>query len=204
MLDAVAVGDVAVWRTYVDATALHVDEAGTPRTREELLTEMHPLPPGLVGRLQVASMRIERGDGFAVVTHEDHEELNYFGQHLTGRYRTTDTWRRTQQGWKIIATQVLALPDDPPVARGALEESCPYEGVYALTDAQQLAIRCSGNALISERPDRPAAAYRPELRDVFFMPGQPRTRRIFIRDESGVVVAFVDRREGHDIRWERR
>ncbi len=203
MLDAVAVGDVAVWRTYIDASALHVDETGTPRTREELLAELHPLPPGLVGRLRVTSIRIEMGDGFAVVTHEDHEELSYFGQPLTGRYRTTDTWRQTRDGWKIIATQVLALPDDPPVMHGVLAEGCPYQGEYRLGDARRLTIRCSEAGLVSERQDRPPATYQAEVRDVFFLPGQPRTRRIFLRDETGAVTAFVDRREGHDVRWER-
>jgi hypothetical protein len=45
--------------------------------------------------------------------------------------------------------------------------------------------------------------HSPELRDLFFVPGQPRTRRIFTRDAAGRVDGFVDRREGEDVRWRR-
>ena len=54
-----------------------------------------------------------------------------------------------------------------------------------------------GNAEVWKR-------YLHERVDVFFVAGQPRTRRIFVRDAQGKVVAFVDRREGEDIRWNRR
>ena len=47
------------------------------------------------------------------------------------------------------------------------------------------------------------ASVSKRLRDVFFVPGQPRTRRIFTRDAQGRVDGFVDRREGEDIRWTR-
>lgn len=33
---------------------------------------------------------------------------------------------------------------------------------------------------------------------MFFAPGKPRTRRIFIRDANGAITGFVDRREGID------
>lgn len=47
------------------------------------------------------------------------------------------------------------------------------------------------------------AKYPPELRDLFFIPGQPRTRRVFTRDAAGRVDGFVDRREGEDVRCRR-
>jgi hypothetical protein len=33
------------------------------------------------------------------------------------------------------------------------------------------------------------------------VPGQPRTRRIFLRDPAGKIAGFGDRREGEDVRW---
>jgi hypothetical protein len=46
--------------------------------------------------------------------------------------------------------------------------------------------------------------YLPEVRDVFFVAGQPRTRRVFLRDAAGRITGFADRREGEDVRWRRR
>jgi hypothetical protein len=41
------------------------------------------------------------------------------------------------------------------------------------------------------------------VRDVFFVAGQPRPRRIFTRDTAGAITGFVDRREGEDVRWQK-
>ena len=77
------------------------------------------------------------------------------------------------------------------------------EGVYDLTEGITTRIRCQPSGLVSERTGRDAAMYLPETSDVFFAPGQPRTRRIFQRNPTGAIVGFVDRREGHDITWKK-
>ena len=73
--------------------------------------------------------------------------------------------------------------------------------VVSLVVAPHASVRCGDGDLAVERTGRPVVIYRPETADVFFSPGQPRTRRIFQRDSSGAVTGFVDRREGHDIVW---
>jgi ketosteroid isomerase-like protein len=80
---------------------------------------------------------------------------------------------------------------------------CSYAGTYELTPDITTVVRCTEEGLTSERTGRPAATYLPEVRDVFFVPGQPRSRRIFTRDANGRVDGFGDRREGKDIRWRR-
>jgi hypothetical protein len=62
-------------------------------------------------------------------------------------------------------------------------------------------VTCTADGLSSERTGRKPVTMKAEVRDVFFQPGQPRTRRIFLRDAEGAVTAFVDRREGLDLRW---
>jgi len=69
-------------------------------------------------------------------------------------------------------------------------------GTYKLTDE----IRTDAG-LQSERTGRKPVTQKAEVLDVFFEPGQPRTRRIFQRNERGEITGFVDRREGHDITW---
>jgi hypothetical protein len=91
----------------------------------------------------------------------------------------------------------------PPAAPFADAQGCEYAGVFALTDDISAIIRCGAQGLLSERTGRQPVEYRRETGDVFFAPGQPRTRRIFERDAGGRVIAFADRREGHDIVWKR-
>ena len=201
LLDAVAPGRVDVWRSLLHEQMIHVDENGIVRTKSEFLAELQPLPAGLEGTLQIASFRVQVHGDVAVATHEDRETLMYFGQKLDSRFRTTDTWLRTSEGWRLIAAQVLAVPADPPAIQLDAKQLCAYEGVFALTADITATLNCRDGELVAERKGRPAAIYRPETVDAFFSPGQPRTRRIFRRDSSGTITGFVDRREGHDIVW---
>jgi len=64
-------------------------------------------------------------------------------------------------------------------------------------------VRPDGDHLVAERTGRAPQLLLPESGDVFFTPGHPRTRRIFLRAPDGGVVGFADRREGTDLVWTR-
>jgi hypothetical protein len=201
LLDAVAPGRADVWNTYLDENIIHVDENGAVRTKAQLLKELTPLPPGLKGSIRIDTFQASIAGDLAIVAHEDQEQLDYFGQQLHSRFRSLDTWKRTNEGWRLVAEQTSAVLKDPPATSMSKSELCGYAGTYQLTDKIQSAVSCTDDALLFARTDRPAAKYLPEVRDVFFAPGQPRSRRIFLRDSQGNVFAFVDRREGEDVRW---
>jgi hypothetical protein len=203
MLDAVAPGNAEVWQRYLHERVIHVDETGTVRTKKELLAQFSPLPPGLVGRIAIDRFKIETHGDIAVVAYEIQEHLDYHGQILRSRFRINDTWSKTQQGWRLLAEQVAAVLQDPPSAKLTQQQLCEYSGSYSLTAAINTTIRCTPDGLTAQRSDRPPAQYLAEVKDVFFVAGQPRTRRIFVRDTAGKVVGFVDRREGEDVRWKR-
>jgi hypothetical protein len=103
----------------------------------------------------------------------------------------------------LLAEQVAAVLKDPPSIKLTQQQLCGYSGTYSLTADIKTRIRCTQDGLAAERSDRPPAQYLAEVPDVFFVAGQPRTRRIFVRDAQGKVVGFVDRREGEDVRWTR-
>jgi hypothetical protein len=204
MLDAVAPGNGEVWQRYLHERVIHVDETGTVRTKKELLAEFTPLPPGLVGRIAIDRFKIETHGDIAVVAYEIQEHLDYHGQILRSRFRINDTWSKTAQGWRLLAEQVAAVLKDPPSVKLTQQQLCEYSGSYSLTAAINTTIRCTSDGLTAERSDRPPAQYLAEVEDVFFVAGQPRTRRIFVRDAAGKVVGFVDRREGEDVSWKRK
>lgn len=203
MLDAIAPGRVEVWQRHLHERVIHVDETGTVRGKAELLREITPLPAGLVGRIQIDVFKAAVHGDTAVVAHEDQEHLDYHGQVLRSRFRATDTWLRTREGWRLVGQQVAAVLKDPPAIRLTAEQLCAYNGSYSLAASITAAVRCTDDGLTVERTGRPPAPYLPEVADVFFAPGQPRTRRIFQRDGQGKVTGFVDRREGEDLRWTR-
>jgi hypothetical protein len=203
LLDAIAPGDVAVWDRLLDENAIQVDENDVVRNKTEVLAALKPLGPGLVGHLTIDDFRVvQRGDT-AVVTHEDDEYLDYHGQVIRSRFRMTDTWVHSNAGWKQLASQVLAVLQDPPARKLDAEVLCAYSGTYELTPDIKGTMRCVNDELVFERPARPARHFHAEVVDVFFEPGEPRTRRIFVRDPQGHVTGFVDRREARDIVWRR-
>src|ERR1700735_5410510 len=114
MLDAIAVGNVAVWDKWLDPEGLQVDENDIVRGKPEILAELKPLAPGLVGHLYIDDFRVVVRDNVAIVTHEDNETLDYHGQMLLSRFRETDTWHKTPGGWRLLGEQVLAVLQDPP------------------------------------------------------------------------------------------
>jgi hypothetical protein len=182
---------------------MQIDENDVVRGKAALLTELKPLPPGLIGHLKIDDFRVVQKGDLAVVTHEDDETLEYYGQMILSRFRNTDTWHRTPQGWRLLSSQVLAVLKDPPATRLDEATLCGYAGEYSLTADIAVSIKCEKDRLIAVRKGRQNREFLPEVRDVFFEPGEPRTRRIFVRDSSGKVTGFVDRREARDIIWKR-
>jgi hypothetical protein len=203
LLDAIAPGDAAVWDRLLDERAIQVDENNVVRNKAQMLAALKPLSPGLVGHLTIDDFRVVESGETAIVTHEDDEYLDYHGQIVQSRFRMTDTWIHSSAGWKQLASQVLAVLQDPPARKLGVQILCAYSGTYELTPQIRGTMRCENDELLFERPARPARHFRPELLDVFFEPGEPRTRRIFLRDPRGHITGFVDRREARDIVWRR-
>jgi hypothetical protein len=203
LLDAIAPGDTAVWNRLLDSAAIQVDENDVVRNKKEILASLQPLGPGLTGHLDIDDFRLVLRGPVAVVTHEDREYLDYHGQIIRSRFRFTETWLKETVGWREIAAQELAVQQDPPAIRLDHATLCGYAGHYAMTDSIVATMRCAGDSLIMVRAGRPDRVFLPEVRDVFFERGQPRTRRIFQYDAQGQISGFVDRREERDVSWKR-
>ncbi len=203
LLNAVSSGDARVWDRYLDANVIYLAEDGTRKTKAALLKEITPLPTGISGSISVTAFEVRLHGDTAVTTHNDLESEDYFGHPLKAEYRTTDTWIRTPQGWKLVASQVHAQLIDPPALQLPSARLDEYSGVYRLNADIGYTIRKEGNRLIGERSGRPAQTLSVEAADVMFVAGQPRSRKIFLRGADGRITGFVDRREGRDIPWTR-
>jgi hypothetical protein len=202
LVDALAPAQRNVWEHYTDPSLIYVTEDNEVKDRARLLAEMNPLPPGSSGWIVLEEFRCTDFGRFAVTTYvmDEHETIE--GHELHARYRGSDTWRATADGWRLAAAQVYAIPLDPPPGQPA-SALAEYEGVYSLSPVTRQTIRRDGDHLMADRPGRDSQILLPESGDVFFTPGRPRTRRIFSRATDGHVVGFADRREGTDLVWTR-
>jgi len=203
LVDAITTGDAALWDRHTDAALIYTTEGGEVLDKKAFVSQIKPLPVGVSGRIRVQEFKLARSGDTAVASYLDDEDEDYHGAKLHCQYRTTETWARKGGEWKMIAGQVLALRTDPPAIQLPAERLKEYCGTYRLGDDIAFEIRCEGGGLVGHRNGRDAQPLRVEAPDVLFTPGEPRIRKVFLRDASGRVTGFADRREAWDIVWAR-
>jgi hypothetical protein len=203
LLDAIAPGDRKVWDHALAADAVYVDENGVVMDRAEFLKQLEPLPAGASGRLQIRSYSAHISGDLATVIHTDDEQENYHGQMLSARYLMTETWHLESGEWRLAMVHAYAILKDPPALNLPAKGLQEYVGRYSGGSDLVYTIEWDGKQLIGHRPGRAATPLQVEARDVLFVAGQPRTRKIFERDANGKITGFVDRREGEDLIWRR-
>ena len=131
-------------------------------TKKQMVDGTKPLPEGVSGTIRVINFdAVVHGD-VAVATYVDDEDETFHGHKLHCQYRTTDTWLKTAKGWRLIASQALALRTDPPPVALADSLRAAYCGRYALTPSITYEIRCSGDSLRwpADRTEAGGAAHR--------------------------------------------
>ncbi|QNI34378.1 DUF4440 domain-containing protein [Alloacidobacterium dinghuense] len=202
LLDAIAPGNVKVWDAALAEEAVYVDENGVILDRAAFLKQLTPLPPGASGTLVISSYQASEQGDVATVIHTDDETENYHGQTLKARYLTTETWQRSENDWKLLQVHTYAVLQDPPAQKLAAKDLDAYAGRYTAGDLIYTLHR-DGNRLIGQREGGAPVEWNAELRDVFFIAGQPRIRKIFQRDANGKITGFVDRRKSWDLVWKK-
>ncbi len=201
LYDAVAPGDRAPWERYADERASFTDENGVLRNKKELLDTLEPLPAGLSGSIEITDWRVTIIDNAAITTYVADEHENYYGQHLHALYRMTDTWLRERGDWRLVAEQTIALQQDPPAMALPASLLDQYVGRYAAAPDFIYTISRNGDQLMGASGGGKPQTLKAELADVLFTPGQPRVRKIFVRDAKGDITGFLSRREERDVIW---
>jgi hypothetical protein len=203
LLDALATGSTAVWQKYVDPEARYIDESGSVMTGKQMIAEVRPLPAGVSGKIEATNYdAVVHGD-VAVATYVDDEHENYHGHELHCQYRTTQTWLKRGEAWKLVGAQVLAIRTDPPAIVLPAAQLDAYCGRYKLTPEIAYEIRRKGAGLEGQQTGRKPEELRAEAPDVLFVPGRPRYRYLLSRDAGGQVTGLTQRREAWDLVWKR-
>jgi ketosteroid isomerase-like protein len=203
LLDAFAPGDRATWAKTLTDDAVYVDENGAIMHRAEFLQGLTPLPAGSSGHIDIVSYEVRILGDVALVIHRDDEHETYHGHALRAGYLTTETWVRQSGEWKLALVHAYVVAHDPPAIALPTTTLDEYVGQYRAGPDLEYVVSRSGATLVAGAPGKSAHPLLPEAPDVFFVPGQPRTRRLFQRDTAGHITGFVDRREGEDIVWTR-
>jgi ketosteroid isomerase-like protein len=202
--DAVTNGTPAVWAKYLDPDGVFVEEDDSYKGKDAMVKEVRPLPKGLGGEIKVELLSYHEDGDTAVALFRQHETEQYYGQTIHAGYLTNTVWKKRADGWRQIEGQVLAERTAPPSIALPAGELRKFAGVYRLANSEPTyTLTLADGKLTGARTGRPASEWRAETRDVFFIPGDPRIRKIFRYDARGNVTGFIERRESWDIVWDK-
>ncbi len=201
LLDAVAPGNRGLWDRTLTPDALYIDENGGVLDRKAFLEAIVPLPAGLSGSIRITDYQAQQHGDQAFVIMKAEENERYHGVPLVAHYLMTETWRRIGGDWKLGSVHAYVVNPDPPAVTLPSAELDAYVGRYELSPDMHYVIQREGDHLTGATEGRKARELKAELRDVLFVPGSPRSRKLFQREAGGRVTGFIDRREGEDLVW---
>lgn len=202
LFDAVAIGNQAPWKQYFADDALFFDEKGRSMDKPALIADLAPLPTGYSGTIKLVTPQSRILGHTAILSYDLDETETIYGQRMTARYHTTDTWMFREGRWQIVASQTLRYYEDPAPAKINPAHLDDYVGTYQLAPSVTLTVSRKGDHLYSKRGERPKAMLLPEAPDLFFIPGFG-GRRLFHRDDNGKVDILIDRRNNEDVVWKK-
>ena len=202
LLDATAPGDRKTWDRLLADDAVYVDENGVIMDRAKFLEELVPLPSYASGHIDIVHYEVHQHGDTALVIHRDNEFESYHGIQLRAQYLMTETWTHQGGAWRLSLVHVYVVAADPPAIKVAIPILDSYVGRYRLTGDVTYDIRREGDHLVGGPEGAAGKPLLAETADVFFIAGQPRSRKLFQR-AGDRVTGFIDRREGEDLVYTR-
>jgi hypothetical protein len=116
----------------MDPSCVVISEEGEVTTRQQFLDGLRGLPAGLTGGIAVKELTVQEFPTFAVVRYLADEWEVVFGQRLTTKYRVTDTFRRSGSDWKMVASHVSVVTQNPPAQKVSTARWPMFVGTYRL------------------------------------------------------------------------
>lgn len=203
LMDAVAVGDKAVWERHVADDLIYTDENWRVLTKAEILADFRPLPKGYSGSIKVAEVRSRINGDAAVISWQAHEEETVYGQRLTPVYLVTDTYFRRGGRWQLVAEQITVRPSERKTFAVDPKVYDSLAGEYELTPGVTYTVTVEGGRLMGQRTGRDKQELLPADVNTYFVKGTVRGEKVFVRDAGGRVTSILDRRENNDLVWKR-
>jgi hypothetical protein len=202
MMDAVVPGDRGPWEKYYADDAIYADEKGRNFDKAALLKDLSPMPKGYSGSIKVTHPQSRIVGDTAVLSYDSDEVETIFGQNMTARYHSIDTWMLRNGQWQIIASQVMRYYEDPAVGSVDAKKFPESFGTYELTEGKTQTVFAKDGKLFTQRIGKEPEELLVESGDIFFHKGVE-GRTLFHRGANGKVDALIDRRNNEDVVWKK-
>ena len=196
LLNAVHRGDRAAWANATTPDFMYIED-GEILEREPFLNELEE-----DGRtpLIIRTYEIHRQGDTTVVLHLDDVPERPNRVTKNSHLLMTEVWQQIGADWKLRLVDINRLRVDPPAMTLPSEELDQLVGTYQL-GKDVYVIRREGARLLGGRSGAKEEEVKAEVKDVWFVPGEARYRKIFQRDAKGRITGFIERDESSDVHW---
>jgi uncharacterized protein DUF4440 len=203
LMDAIATGDKRAWDEVTDPGWVLTTEEGQLMGKKQFLDELRPLPAGLKGDISVQDLTVQHvGDAVAIVRFLADEWETVFGQRLSTRYRVTDAYRRDRESWKMVASHVSVVTQDPPAQEVSKDQWPGFVGSYRLLpDGWTLTVELRDGLLWGGRDPKKLRQFIPLAPSVFVLSGSL-GEWMFVTDK-GAVTHILNFRKFEPLVWTR-
>ena len=199
LYDSIVPGNQEPWKKYFADDCIFADEKGRIMDKAKLVADVTPMPAGYSGSIKIENVQSRVNGDTAVLSYDASETETIFGQHLSARYHTTDTWLRRNGNWQIIASQAHRYYEDPAIGEVDPKKFADFIGTYELAPGQTRIVSAESDNLFVERNGKKEQLF-PETPDLFFRKGVE-GRILFRHDANAHVDALIDRRNNEDVIW---
>lgn len=202
-MDGVTAGDRHAWEQIMDSSCVMTSEEGVVTSKREFLEALGPLPAGLSGSIQVQELTVQRIGDIAIVRFLADEHEMVFGQMLTTKYRTTDTFRRVGAEWKMLASHTSDVTQDPPAQPIPSSALNGLVGTYRLQpNGWVFHVVVRDGKLYGGRNPARLREFIPITPEAFVLHGSL-GEWLFVRDGSGRATRIVELRKFEPLIWAR-
>lgn len=205
LMNAVALGDKAVWESTLDDSAILTSEEGMVLTKKDLLADFGPLPPGLKGEIVVKDLTVqELGGDVAIVRFLADESEDVFASRIFVKYRVTDVFHKAGKTWKLVASHTSVITADPPAQPVAADAYAGLAGDYRLAGDNAWTFHVvlrDGKLFGGRNPDK-LRALVPLTPDAYVVTGSL-GEWLFVRDKDGQGERIVNLRKFAPLVWTR-
>src|SRR5262249_19934803 len=152
--------------------------------------------------ITVKDLTVQEQPTFAVVRYVADEKETVFGQKLATQYRVTDTFRRAGEEWKLVASHVSVVTQDPPAQDVPTAGWPGLAGRYRLPrDGWTFTVELREGHLYGGRDPKKMKPLVPLTPDSFVLSGSLGEWMFVV--EKGTATRIVNLRKFEPLVWTR-
>ncbi|HET7843563.1 MAG TPA: DUF4440 domain-containing protein [Xanthomonadales bacterium] len=192
-LDAYRAGDADAWAKFVDDDCVCSGE-----TKATIRAAIADRPAGVKASYgEPRELRVHPHGDVAIARYRVEETIEVEGRRQTSEQWRTETYRKRDGGWLLIAGAENAIAPDPVALALPRDALARFVGAYEYTPGARDVVTLDGDRLFVQPSGEAKVELFAETAGTFFAKGQP-WRLVFHTDGDGAVDALVFRQDGQE------